>query len=161
MITYTEAKRLVAAAVRGYHDPDYEAAAWAGLHRAMTNHDPESGSFAAYARACMRGFVRNAWRSRQSRAAHVTGAAHDVADCVQVFDTAPDPGLADALADAVDQLTPRQREAVKLVLANEMPHDVAAATMGVSTPRVTALVSAARTRLHRSLGQLHRAWTDQ
>jgi RNA polymerase sigma factor (sigma-70 family) len=154
-LTYAEAKRLVAGALRTYPpDPDYEAAAWAGLHHAIEHTDGRN--FLAYAQMCMRGYLRNAWQAARRRGAkRPLGGLDDVADYAP--DEAPerDSALARTLARAVGRLTPRQAQAVELVLVEGLGYKAAGERMGVAATSVQHSIWLAKCDLKVRLAAVH------
>lgn len=153
-VTYTEARALVRTVLRAFPpDPDFEAAAWAGLHHALERTDG-SGSFVAYAQMCMRGAVRNAWRAK--RVVPSTGWSEDVAESASAEPPPPrDPALHRQLQRALRRLTPRQAEAVELVLAEGLGYKAAGERMGVKATSVQHLVYWARFDLRAALQSVH------
>jgi RNA polymerase sigma factor (sigma-70 family) len=160
-LTYAEAKRLVAGALKTYPaDPDYEAAAWAGLHHAIERTDG-TGSFVAFAQMCMRSSLRNAWRAKRVRATkRPLGGLDDVAACALDEPVERDGALARTLTRAVRRLTPRQAQAVELVLVEGLGYKAAGERMGVASTSVQHSIWLAKCDLKIRLAAVH-AETNQ
>jgi RNA polymerase sigma factor (sigma-70 family) len=160
-LTYAEAKRLVAGALRTYPpDPDYEAAAWAGLHHAIEHTDGRN--FLAYAQMCMRGYLRNAWAAARRRGAkRPLGGLEDVAESVPSDEAPRDGALARTLTRALGRLPPRQAQAVELVLVEGLGYKAAGERMGVAATSVQHSIWLAKCDLKVRLQSVHQEASDQ
>lgn len=154
MISATEARRTVRRFTPGgaRAHPDVQAAAWAGLERAIASDDGR-GNFDAWAKRCIRGYVSNARRDGQTRMkiGEPLGAVDDLAP-----PSAPpsDPFVRGAIERAFAALPPRQAEAASLVLVDGMTEAEAGVALGVTPPCVHGLVKRARVRLQLALCHL-------
>lgn len=147
-LSYSEAKRLVAKALRHRIDPDLEAAAWRGLHRALDSWDPARGPLDSWALYNMRHYITNQYSLRVPP----TSPIDDVALSVPARPHRGDPLLRRVLNKAVAALPSRQSEAVRLCLIEELDRRAAGALMGGISPQaVTQLVHRACENLQRQL----------
>ncbi len=153
-ISSAEATAIVKRALRyRRRDPELEAAAWNGMRLAITRWDG-ARPFEPWARSVIRGNLANQYRAwRKTRT--TTGGLDDAALDATTLDAERDPVLRRTVLRALQDLPPRQAEAM-MHFANGLTEAETGAEMGVCRATAHSWIRRATLRLQRSLRTVYK-----